>query len=288
MTITDRWILSRLIDTANDVRLFLEQFRYSQPLTRLYRFFWNDFCDWYLEWAKLQMKDAQQKPTTQNVLAFVLDQTLRLLHPFVPFITEGIFQKLNEIAPARKMGDLAEASKAEALVVAQWPDDERLLYLQDPDIEDQIETIQKPIRAIRDIKNKYNISHTKRPATSATTTVQIATILNENSGMICNLAGVKKFKAGPEIVKPKSAATAIVDDIQVYVHDVIDVGAERQRLEKQKEQIEKARKGVEAKLANEDFLNKAKPRVVAQAREKLAQLQEQLKTVEKNLSQLQS
>jgi valyl-tRNA synthetase len=216
----------------------------------------------------------------------VLDQTVRLLHPFIPFITEGIFQKLNEIAPVRKLQGLAGATKSEALVIAEWPN--KIEFLIDEKAEDQISTIQSPIRAVRDIKNKYNIAHTTKPATSVTTTVQVATILNENSALISNLAGVKNFEAGPDIVKPKSAATAIVDDIQVYVHDVIDVEAERRRLKKQKEQVEKAKKGVEARLRNENFLSKAKPKVVAQAREKLARLAEQLKTLEKNLSQLES
>jgi len=286
MTVEDRWILSRLAKTIAQTTEVLDKFKYSEPLTEIYRFFWNDFCDWYLEWAKCRMQDEQQKATTQNVLAFVLDQTLRLLHPFVPFITEGIFQKLNEIAPIRKLQGLAGATKSEALVIAEWPNN--IESLIDEEAEDQISTIQKPIRAVRDIKNKYNIAHTTKPATSASTSVQVAGILNENSELICCLAGVKEFAAGPDVTKPKNAATAIIGDIQVYVHDVIDVEAERRRLEKQKQQIEKAKKGVEAKLRNENFLSKAKPKVVAQAREKLVQLAEQLKTLEKSLSQLES
>ncbi|MHC4338157.1 MAG: hypothetical protein ACYSTG_09495, partial [Planctomycetota bacterium] len=113
-------------------------------------------------------------------------------------------------------------------------------------------------------------------------------ILNENSELICCLAGVKQFAASPDVTKPKNAATAIMDDIQVYVHDVIDVEAEQRRLQKHKQQIEKAKQSVEARLRNENFLSKAKPQVVAQAREKLAQLAEQLKTLEKSLSQLES
>ncbi|MDH4239528.1 MAG: valine--tRNA ligase, partial [Phycisphaerae bacterium] len=85
MTITDRWILSRLAKTITETTESLEVFKYSEPLSQLYRFFWNDFCDWYLEWIKPRMQDEQQKPTAQNVLAFVLDQVLRLLHPFIPF-----------------------------------------------------------------------------------------------------------------------------------------------------------------------------------------------------------
>jgi valyl-tRNA synthetase len=286
MTVEDRWILSRLAKTIVETTEYLDEFKYSEPLTQLYRFFWNDFCDWYLEWAKFRMRDEQQKPITQNVLAFVLDQTLRLLHPFVPFITEGIFQKLNEITPVRKLEGLIEAKKAEALVVAEWP--KKIDSLVDEDAEKQIEIVQAAIRTVRDIRSKRNIPPNEMLVVSAKSQEETVDILNQNAELIHHLAGVGKFEAGTAIAKPARAAVAIADATEVYVHDAIDPEAERQRLEKQKEQIENAKKGVEAKLANEDFLSKAKPRVVAQAKEKLAQLREQLKTVEKTLSQLQS
>ena len=101
MDITDRWILSRLATTRDEVTESLDAFKFSEPLGQLYHFFWNDLCDWYLEWVKSRMRDDQSKAVAQNVLAFVLDSTLRLLHPFIPFITEGIYQKLNEMAPVR-------------------------------------------------------------------------------------------------------------------------------------------------------------------------------------------
>ena len=285
MSLTDRWILSRLAATIAAVTQQLDDFKYSEPLTELYKFFWNDFCDWYLEWAKPRMQDDLQKPIAQNVLAFVLDQTLRLLHPFVPFITEGIFQKLNEVAPVRKLNDLVQVQPAEALVIAQWPQD--IAFLIDKDAEDNVSLVQSPIRAVRDIKNKYNIAAAAAPATSASAPVQVATVLNDNSHLICQMAGIRVFMAGTNIEKPKNAATAIVEDMQIYVHDVIDPKAERSRLEKQKQEIERSKQAVEAKLNNENFVTRARPEVVAQAREKLAQLAEQLLTVERGLAELQ-
>ena len=284
MDIIDKWILSRLAQAAADVTKSLNEFKYSEPLTQLYRFFWNDFCDWYLEWIKPRMQDESQKPIAQNVLAFVLDQTLRLLHPFVPFITEGIFQKLNEIVPVRQLQGLVEAEKSDALVIAEWP--RELGSFVNEDIEKQISIIQSPIRAIRDIKSKYNIPPTTMPATSANTTVQVAEILNRNCELICQMAGTKAFMAGSDIEKPKNAATAIVDDMQIYVHSAINPEAERAKLEKQRQQIEITKKAVEDKLANENFITKAKPEVVAQAKERLSELTEQLKTVERHLSEL--
>jgi valyl-tRNA synthetase len=284
MTITDRWILSRLARTITEVTDQLDQFQYSEPLASLYKFFWNDFCDWYLEWLKPRMQDEEQRPVAQNVLAFVLDQTLRLLHPFVPFITEGIFQKLNEIAPARNLPPLATAEESEALVVAKWP--EKADSLVDESTETQIATIQSLVRAIRDVRSKYNKPPGEMLSVSAKLRQQDTRILSQNADLICQLAGVKDFKAGKAVTKPANAAVAIADATEVYVHDVIDVKAEQKRLKKQKGQIEKAKKALQAKLANEDFVAKAKPQVVAQARDRLDELAEQLKTVEKHLSEL--
>ena len=121
MDISDRWILSRLATTRDEVTESLNAFKFSEPLGQLYHFFWNDFCDWYLEWVKSRMRDDQSKAVAQNVLAFVLDSTLRLLHPFIPFITEGIYQKLNEMAPVRELQGIAAAGRSEAITIAAWP-----------------------------------------------------------------------------------------------------------------------------------------------------------------------
>jgi valyl-tRNA synthetase len=278
MDITDKWILSRLAKTAAEVTQSLHEYKYSEPLMQLYKFFWNDFCDWYLEWVKPRVQDEQQKPIGRNVLAFVLDQTLRLLHPFVPFITEGIFEKLNQVAPVRDLEGLAQVGSSKALVVADWP--AGLDALVDEGVDERITKIQDTVRAVRDIENKYNVK------TVQTVSANWRGVLNENSDLICRLAGVVSFQVGKDLPKPTNSATAIVDDIQIYVHDVIDPKAEKQRLEKQKAKIKNAKTVVEAKLANKDFVNKAKPEVVARTREKLTQLGEQLKSVEKHLSEL--
>jgi valyl-tRNA synthetase len=293
MTITDRWILSRLAQTITDVTRQLDEFKFSEPLSQLYKFFWNDFCDWYLEWIKPRMsdkprpsegRDELQKPIAQNVLAFVLDQTLRLLHPFVPFITEGIFQKLNEITPVRGLKGLAEAKKSEALVVAEWP--KQLNSLVDEDVERQIEIIQSPVRAFRDMKNKYNIPNSEMVSASASVPAEILSSLKTNADLICKMAGLKEFNPGTDVPKPAKAAVSVVEGLSFYMHDVIDPDAERKKLEKQKDEIEKAKKAIEAKLNNEHFVAKAKPQIVAATRDKLAELTEQLKLLEKHLSEL--
>jgi valyl-tRNA synthetase len=284
MDITDRWVLSRLAATRDEVTESLNAFKFSEPLNQLYRFFWNDFCDWYLEWIKPRIRSEESRPTAQNVLAFVLDQTLRLLHPFIPFITEGIYQKLNELAPTRELKGVATAGQAGAVVVAPWPAD--LSHLRDVGIEEQIRIVQETTRAIRDIRSQYNIAPSVKLTASAKAPAAVAEALNAGADLVCQLAGLEGFQAAEGIAKPNNAATAIVEGTQVYVHNVIDAEAERTRLLKQKQEIEQAKKAVEAKLANENFVTRAKPEVVAQAREKSLQLQEQLQAVEKHLAEL--
>jgi len=259
MTITDKWVLSRLSAVIADVTELIGEFKFNEPLVLLYRFFWNDFCDWYLEWVKPRIKDAQQRPIAQNVLAVVLDQILRLLHPFVPFVTEGIFQKLNEIAPRRGLSGLLELESSKALVAAQWPR----------------------------LTDSY-IGPREQLSVSATGPEEITEVLNANRLLICNSAGLREFCAAKGLQKPKNAAAIIVDEIQLFVHDVIDPEAERRRLQKQKQQLEVMTNSLRGKLANENFLTRAKPEVVARTKDKLAELLERAETVENHLAELEA
>ena len=284
MDISDRWILSRLATTRDEVTESLNAFKFSEPLGQLYHFFWNDFCDWYLEWVKSRMRDDQSKAVAQNVLAFVLDSTLRLLHPFIPFITEGIYQKLNELAPVRELQGIAAAGRSEAITIATWP--ANLGQLKDPAVEEQIRLVQEVVRAIRDIRSKHNLAPSEKLTASINAPKAMGDALRINLGLICQLAGLGELQVAENLPKPNNAATAIVEGTQVYVHNVIDPQAERARLEKQKQEIEQAKKAVEGKLANANFVAKAKPEVVAQAREKLQQLQEQLQAIEGHLAEI--
>ncbi|MHC5157690.1 MAG: class I tRNA ligase family protein, partial [Planctomycetota bacterium] len=284
MDTTDKWILSRLAKTIAAVTDGLEAFKYKEPLDEIYRFFWNDFCDWYLEWAKPRMNDADQKPIAQNVLAFVLDQILRLLHPFVPFITEGIFQNLNDIAPMRGLKGIMELTTAESVMIAPWP--ERIDGCVDEPTERQIATVQNVVRAIRDVRSQYNIPPSKPLVCSASGSESVCAMLDNNVALIQKQAFVETLTVQAGLEKPDNAAAVILDDVQIYVHDAVDKEAERKRLEKQKEFIEKGIKPLAGKLNNENFVSRAKPEVVEQTRQKLKELQDQLAAVEKLLTEL--
>ena len=285
MDTTDKWILSRLAKTIAAATQGLEEFKYKEPLDEIYRFFWNDFCDWYLEWTKPRIYDGTQKPIAQNVLAFVLDQVLRLLHPFVPFITEGIFQGLNAIAPKRGLKGVMELAEADSIMVAPWP--EPIDDCVDEQTEQQIETVQSVIRSIRDIRSQYNIPPAKPLVCSAAAPEAVCAMLNTNAALIQKQAFVESLTVETKLEKPDNAAAIIVDEIQIYVHDAVDKEAERKRLEKQKEFIEKGIKPLAGKLGNENFTSRAKPEVVEQSRQKLKELTDQLEAIEKLLTELE-
>ncbi|MFH1614111.1 MAG: valine--tRNA ligase [Planctomycetota bacterium] len=286
MDISETWILSRLAAAATDTTRLLDEFKFNEPLSAIYRFFWNDFCDWYLEWAKPKLLDEQRRSTVQNILAFVLDQILRLLHPYVPFVTEQIFQNLNEIAPVRSLAGLVELDRSQALVIAQWPSN--LDHLHNPDVETQLQTIQAVIRAIRDIRSRYNIVWSRKLRAGAAGPPDTCELLNTNCSLICELAALEQFNASPSTEKSKTTAVVIVDHLQVFVHDIVDIDSQRKRLEKQKEQITEFIKATQKKLDNENFIRRAKPDVVRQTKEKFAELAQQLDTVENHLSELEN
>ncbi|MCF7954476.1 MAG: hypothetical protein K9M75_01615, partial [Phycisphaerae bacterium] len=153
--------------------------------------------------------------------------------------------------------------------------------------ESDITVIQNAIKSIREVRSQYNIPPKVRLKASAKAPAAISEILNTNSDLLCRLAGLEEFTAAKEMEKPSKAASAIVDEIQIFVHDVIDPDAERNRLEKQKEQIVKGLLGTESKLNNENFISRAKPEVVEQAKAKLKEFQDQLAAIEKHIAEIE-
>ena len=284
LTITDKWILSRLGDTVTAVTDLLNDYKYNEPVAALYKFFWNDLCDWYLEWAKPRMRDDEQKNTAQCVLAYVLDQTIRMLHPFVPFITEGIFQQLNDMCKDRSLKDVADAPASETAIMASWPSG--IKPLEDPDIEQTISIIQAFIRSIREIRSQYNVAPSAKISAAVEGPAEALEMISVNKELITQLAGLESLEIAETVTKEDNSASVILGEMQIYVNGVIDVDAERDRLNKQKEQLLKGIQGNESKLNNENFVKRAKPEVVEQTRERLVEMQEQLKVIDKHIEEL--
>jgi len=284
MEFEDHWILSRLAQTAQEMTRQLDDFKFSEPVSGLYRFFWNELCDWYLEIIKPRMRDDQKRGSAQQVLAFVLDAALRLFHPFMPFISEGIYQTLRQTCPNRDLEGVGRLGDSEHLISAAWPVLPEALVNRAA--EEQMSLVQNTIRAIRDIRTRYKIAPRQPLAVSVKTHPQQANLLLSREAMIRNLANLERFAAGPDCEKPANAAVAVGADMEIYVHDVIDEQAERERLLKQKEEVSRNIQSVAGKLKNENFITRANPEVVQRERDRLQQLQEQLDMIQSNLNVL--
>jgi valyl-tRNA synthetase len=283
----DRWLLSRLATTTKAITAALEGYHFSDVARLVYDFVWSEFCDWYIEMSKGRLKDPTARPLAQRVLAGVLDGILRLVQPVMPFVAESLWQALNEAAPERGLPTPSKAG--ESVCIAKWPS-----Y---PDawissaVEARFARMQELVRGVREIRNRYQVDEKTRLDVSVKCREEIAQEFDSLAGFFIRpLAGIDAFIYGPNMAKPKQAATMVHPDFEAYVSLVglIDVGAEIKRLEKQLEAKRKALEGTKAKLANEKFVNSAPPEVVQQQRNAATDIEKQIATMEENLKDLRS
>jgi len=353
LAIEDRWILSRLAACVADMDRRLARYQFNEVANTLYAFFWNDFCDWYVELVKPRLyaegtkgsrdqgiegsreqgsegskdrgitgsKDQgaerdEAVPTfprfhlatgesgyvARQVLAFVLDQTLRLLHPIIPFITEALWQKLNAAAPRRGITVIYDGEPA--LIAAAWPS------VADKDtgetpvpptwrdlaIEREMEALQNVIRALRDTLARINTGRSaarepaigKLPRAIIKADAAIVAELREQHAVLERLGRCEALEIGSDVAKPAESATRVLPDVEVYVPlgGLMDLAAERQRLGKERDELHAHIERLSGKLANEGFIAKAPAAVVEQERGRLAEMQERLATIERNLADL--
>ena len=330
-------ILSRLAACVADVDRRLARYQFNEVANTLYAFFWNDFCDWYVELVKPRLyaegtkgsrdqgiegsreqgvETAEAVPTfprshistpatgcvARQVLAFVLDQTLRLLHPVIPFITEALWQKLNAAAPRRGITVIYDGEPA--LIAAAWPS------VPDKDtgetpvpptwrdlaIEREMEALQNVIRALRDTLARINTGRSaarepaigKLPRATIKADAAIVAELREQHAVLERLGRCEALEIGSDVAKPAESATRVLPDVEVYVPlgGLMDLAAERQRLGKERDELHAHIERLSGKLANEGFIAKAPAAVVEQERGRLAEMQERLATIERNLSEL--
>ncbi|HRX15153.1 MAG TPA: valine--tRNA ligase [Spirochaetota bacterium] len=285
LEIEDVWILSRLHKTIASVTTQIDEYRFSDPINGLYRFFWNEVCDWYLELIKPRMWDDNRKGSAQRVLAYVLDCSLRMLHPFLPYITEGIYQKLNGFMSERSIPGVADLKSSELLITAEWPKANFGFY--NDETEKQMELLQDIIKMIREIRTKYQIKPKDKVKVTVNVSGEKSVILSDNERLISNIAGLEEFIVTEKLdSKPERSAVAVGEGIELFVHNVVDTEAEKQRLNKQKDKLIQEIERAEKKLGNENFISRANPDVVEKEKEKLSVLKEQLEDIEKNLQSL--
>lgn len=286
MQLEDRWILSRLERARQAVTGELETFHFQGAISAAYTFFWDELCDWYLEAVKPRLLDASARAVPQRVLAFVLDRALRLLHPFVPFITEAAWEGLNATVRDRGLAGLAEAPPSEDLIVAAWP--RAAEGTIDEEAEAKFGTLREVIRAVRNIRNKMQIQPPARLRVLVKADAAQAAALGGMADLLCHLAGLEGIEAGPEVAKPGHSAAEVLAGAEVYVplEGLIDFEAERKRIG---ERVAKERaylEGIEKKLANAKFVERAPAEVVQREQERAAEARASLEALEKNLAEL--
>ena len=268
-SVADRWIGSRLHATTAAVRKALDAYRFNDAASAVYQFLWHEFCDWYLEVAKrslYQTEDPIARAVTQRTLVESLETTLRLLHPFMPFISEEIWQRLPHEGPSAP-------EAARSIVIAAFPKAGR--KGRDAAAEREMAPVIAVVRAIRTVRSESRIS----PAAELEVTVRpspaTAKALEAAAPLIGGLARAR-VRIAPGAERPPLSAHVVEPGVDVFVHlqGVVDVTAERTRLGKE---IDKARKEIaflEGKLSRPDFVERAPADVVARERERLGEQQQ--------------
>jgi valyl-tRNA synthetase len=289
LPIADRWILSRLATTTQAMAEQLEGYHFSDAARTIYDFTWSEFCDWYIEMSKGRLRASGLNPEAhraivQRVLAGVLDAILRLVHPIMPFVAESIWQVLNEAAFERGLPSPEPAS--ESVVIAPWP--EFPASWQDAAMEQRIARMQELVRAVRDVRNRYDLKKDAGLEVFVRCNETVAADFQALTPFIAQLAGVSRLECGPAVRKPPQSATHVHPDFESYVslRGLIDVAAETKRLEKQHAEKQKHLQSARAKLANPNFVDKAPADVVQQQRDLVADLEKQIQVIEANLREL--
>ena len=278
----DRWVLSRLTFAIDTTHKELTDYNPAAAISAARDFFWSDFCDWYLEMIKPRMRDGMQRQVSQQVLAFCIDQVLRLFHPFIPFLTEFLWGRLNE--SIGKRGIAAEVDIPETIARAKWPVVER--EWRSERIEQEVLLLQDVIRAIRDIRSQYNVAPKEKVPVQISTPNGVPELLKSGLVHIQGLAGVDSLHFDSDAEKGKNSASSVVGDLEISVLGVVDAVKERKRLGSRIEKLTAILQGVKKKLANEKFLARANPSVVEKERTKLGDLESELKTLKENLEGL--
>ncbi|MET3290438.1 UNVERIFIED_CONTAM: valyl-tRNA synthetase [Brevibacillus sp. OAP136] len=255
----DKWILSRLQNTIADVTRLMDAYEFGESGRVLYNFIWDDLCDWYIEMAKLSLygSDAAAKKTTQSVLVTVLDQTLRLLHPFMPFMTEEIWQALPH--------------QGESITVAAWPkaDESRI----NAEAEAEMALLMDVIRSVRNIRAEVNVPMSKKVELLIKPSDELAlSRLKRGEEFLVRFCNPESLVIDQVVSAPDKAMSAVVTGAELFLPlaALIDVEAEKKRLEKEVATLNAEVERIEKKLNNPGFMAKAPEKVIEEERAKMA------------------
>ena len=293
LPLADRWILSGLQSCIETVDRQLGEYRCGEALGQLYRFSWNQYCDWYVELVKSRFRaGGDDGEVARQVLLWCMDQVVRLLHPFIPFATEAIWQKLQEQAPVRGLASPAE--QPEAVTIAAWPTVNS--ELRDKQAEADMAALQTVIRSIRDIRAYINGVRSRSrqssvrtlPAALVRAEQAVCDVLTGHEEVVTTLGGCDRLQFAPDVAKPSGSASQVYEGIEVYVQlgELIDTSSELRRLETERAKVAKLEAGARGKLANEQFVARAPAEVVERQRRQVANLEQQLASIDQHLADL--
>ena len=282
LSISDRWIISRFERAIKQVDLAMESYRFDLASQQLYEFIWNEYCDWYVELSKPTLWDEEKNPenaqATRFVLIFILEKTLRLLHPFMPFITEEVWQK---IAPLININ-------GQSIMMESYPTYDRENI--DEEAEEHIEWLKGVILSIRNIRGEMDIS----PAKSINILLRNGSLTDKermeiHKPYLQKLAKLKDISWLEDGHEAPASATQRFDELEILVplEGLIDVDAERSRLMKEINKLLSGLKAVETKLNNKKFVNNAPSSIVIKEREKKNQISSTLESFETQLKNLE-
>ena len=266
LELADRWILSRYNQTVKKVTENIDNYEFGEAAKAMYEFIWSELCDWYVEIAKIRLygSDQKAKETVQSVLLTVLQGTLKLLHPFMPFMTEEIYQRMLST-------DMTTDQRIKTIMLEEWPK----AHSEDIDqkAEGEMGELMEVVRAVRNIRAEFKVPHSKE--------IDISLIGGQkpSEAYIKALAKVANIKYGE---KPAQSATAIAAGIEIYVPltGMIDLSQEIERLNKEKEKIAMELERIGARLKDEVFLTRANPASVEKEKERQADLSGKMKMIE--------
>ena len=288
LPLEDRWLLSRLATVTQQVTEGLKEYRYAEASRLLYDFAWDDFCSFYVEIAKPRLADTEKRATTQSVMAHGLDTLLRLLHPTMPFVTEAIWEHLNQLAPER--GLTALKKKSRFIMQASWPIAETSHF--DPSIERQFSEFQEVVGAIRRIRASQNIAPKETVPVAIRCSESSRALLEPMKDSFISLTQADVIAMGPEVTPFETDAPLAIPSMDIEVHvdleKFIDLDAELARLDKLMNQLTKQISGKEAKLNNENFVSRAPEDVVQRERDSLDELRGQQESVAGDIARLKA
>lgn len=272
----DQWILHRLEETTRQVTRLLDEYNFGEAGRKLNEFVWDEFCDWYIELAKFYLygEDDAAKKTTKSVLCYVLDRTLRLLHPFIPFVTEEIWQHLPH--------------QGESIVTAPWPKPAGHHY---PQAEKEIKLLIEAIRNVRNIRAEADVANSKpieliiRPSDSET-----LQLLQQGEAYLRHFCNPELLIIEMDAETPDKTMSAVITGAEIFVPlaGLIDIEQEIQRLEKELKKLNAEVDRVEKKLANQNFIAKAPEKIVEEERNKKKDYLEKREKVQTRLAELKA